>query len=212
MSIPDSSIAFDPVAATYIAPDMRTDVDIKKTGDTVSITIPQLDEWGFVVLAPDPDAVSPPGNANTARNRLSTLTDRIERAEEHPDVPSDERSFIRASVFLQEAQVALEAETYHKAVARANAGLDALATLPAMSTDRSNQTTTDSNETTISNETTSDSNETTISNETTSDSNETTTSDQTTTTDALGFGVVSNALATAAGAITFKKLQDGDEE
>ena len=114
MSIPDSSISFDPVAATYIAPDLRTNVDIEKTGDTVSITIPQLDEWGFVVLAPDPDAVSPPGNENTARNHLSMLTDRIERAKEHPDVLSDERPFIRASVFLQEAQVALEAETYHK--------------------------------------------------------------------------------------------------
>jgi hypothetical protein len=193
LSISDSSIEFDPAAATYIAPGVRTEIDVEKTGDAVSIDIPRLDEWGFVVLVPDADTLSPPGDEDTARDRLSMLTDRVERAEERLDVPSENLSFIRASVFLQEAKVALEAEVYHKAVARADAGLDAVATLPVMSTESSNGTTTDTNGTTT-------------------DSNETTTSDQKTNTDALGFGVVSSVLATAAGAVAFKRLQDGDEE
>lgn len=193
VSIPDSRIEFDPVAATYVAPGVRTDVDVEKTGDRVSIDLPRLDEWGFVVLAPEADTLSPPGDENTARDRLSMLMDRVERAEERLDVPSEDRSFVRASVFLREAQVALDAEVYDKAVARADAGLDAVATLPEMSTESSNETATGPDETTT-------------------DSNETTASDQTTTTDALGFGVVSSALAAAGGAIAVKSLQDGDEE
>lgn len=65
-------LPFTPAAATYISPDGTTDLDIELNKTTASVTVPELQVWGFIVL-----------DANTSTSQdvsESTAADRLENA------------------------------------------------------------------------------------------------------------------------------------
>lgn len=130
ITIPDMDI--EPTGAAYITPSVRVDLDIQRTNNGVTLTVPRLDEWGFVVFADDSETLSPSGNEPEARDNISELQTRIDQAQASLNSPSVWPSLARAQVFLKEAQTAQKSGVYDKAVSRATAGLSSVESLSAV--------------------------------------------------------------------------------
>lgn len=179
-----SEIGFEPVTAAYVTPSATSKLEIDSSDTGVSVTVPRLSEWGFVVLAASREGVESPGDKSRARSLVDKLDARTQRARERLGVPSVSLGLARAEVFLSEAHTAMDAESYAQAEVRAKAGLSALEALSVSVT-----TTTQTSATT--------------GRETSSDSGASTTETFGSTTETNGgmpgFGVLQGVVASAAG-------------
>jgi len=113
--------------ARYYSEQQTTDIDIESAENGLTVTVPKLTDWGFVVLAPqDSDLVNAEDTA-AAKTTVATLRAEVEKAKERGYDWSPK--FTVAETRLEEAETALEAEAYTRAVETATEGVSTAAEL-----------------------------------------------------------------------------------
>jgi len=101
-------------AARYYAPTGSMDLSVTDDGQKIRVTVPELTDWGFVVLTPSADALV---NADTEANaREQTEAVRSELAAASEDGRDWADAFVSAEVYHDAAETALEANAYEKAL------------------------------------------------------------------------------------------------
>ncbi|MFD1644402.1 hypothetical protein [Haloarchaeobius litoreus] len=123
LSIPTPDFAVG--AARYYTPEERTDLSVTEDGETLSVTLPELDEWGFVVLAPSADALVDGAAEVDARARTEAVETELTAASEDGRDWAD--SFVSAEVYQDAAETALEANAYGQALDAARTAEEKLA-------------------------------------------------------------------------------------
>lgn len=108
-----SKPAWDIGAARYYSPQGTQDLDVADDGETVTVVIPELVEWGFVVFVGDPSHLSGAVSEAEASERVSAARQRLEAARESGRNWS--LPFVNAEVHADSAEMALEYGAYDQA-------------------------------------------------------------------------------------------------
>lgn len=110
VSIPTANLGWDPGAAEFRSPQTTADLTVDVTDGLVTVTVPELHEWGFIVLATDEDSLASQVNENEATNAISTAQSAIDAAPSSDQTWSNE--LIRAELELDSAETLYEAGAY----------------------------------------------------------------------------------------------------
>lgn len=117
--------AFDVGAARYYSPSGSTDLSATDGGGTVTVTLPELDEWGFVVLAPSADALVDTDVERDAREQTEAVGSELAAARDQGRDWAD--AFVSAEVYHAAAETALDADAYGQALDAARTASEKLA-------------------------------------------------------------------------------------
>lgn len=113
-------LPFSPAAASYYTVDGSTALEIDGDADEVSVTVPTLDVWGFLVFAESDAALRPATDEAAARTTINEAREAVETA-----VTDDREELLEAaSATLHNAEQAFAFEQYDVAKDRATAAID----------------------------------------------------------------------------------------
>lgn len=124
----------DPVVR-YYSPQVRTDLKLDREGDDLTVTIPELVEWGMIVVTDDAERFND-GDAETARSRIEEADDVLSTV---PEADRSRTEFVLAESQLSAAETALEYDAFARAT---DAAADAITTLEGLA-DSAGETPTD---------------------------------------------------------------------
>lgn len=118
-------------AARFYAPQIVADLEPTERDGRIHVTVPELVEWGFVVLAPDAGAFDPTTSEQAAREALERANDRLTNLDEAG--MGDQPGITIAEVKVRAAETALQYGAYGQAEEAAVEAVDALSriTTPA---------------------------------------------------------------------------------
>lgn len=98
----------DPGVAKYYSPQVVESLEVEERGGTVTITVPSLDVWGFVVFGESEDALAPDTGESAAVAAIDEARQAVNEAEEN----GQETLLERATTKLSAAKSALEYDSY----------------------------------------------------------------------------------------------------
>jgi len=110
------------VAARYYSPQRRTELDLSRSDGELELTIPALDEWGFVVVTTAPKSFTE-GSPDQARSSTTEATELVQGAHRADRKWSNEIEIVKKKA--QAAELALDFDAFHKASTAAEAVFDA---------------------------------------------------------------------------------------
>ncbi len=109
--------------ARYYSPQRQEDLEIVTDGDAMEVIVPELVEWGFVVVAPGESALVD-GDPEAAEKRVNEARRRVEAARAADHGWSGE--FAIAETQLEAAETALSYHAYTQASDAADEAIDAM--------------------------------------------------------------------------------------
>ncbi|KAB1197937.1 MULTISPECIES: hypothetical protein [Haloferax] len=111
LSIPKPDFTVE--AARYYSPTGSTDLSVTVDRQKVGVTVPELTDWGFVVLVPSADALVNADAEANAREQIATVKNELATTKDEVREFAD--AFVSAEVYHDAAETALEANAYGKA-------------------------------------------------------------------------------------------------
>lgn len=138
LSNPDFSIE----AAEFVSPQTTERLDVKRNEASVTVTVPELHEWGFILFVPNESSLSAPGSQDEASERMESVSEQLDDVSDSFRTANPE-VMARVETIQREAAIAFDAEVYDKAVERAAVALDILSETQAESKDPQEEPTED---------------------------------------------------------------------
>lgn len=190
----------DPVVRFY-SPDAQVELDTQLEGETILVVVPELVEWGMLVLADSPESFVE-GDPEKARSRIQEAERFLADARDAGQDGVDE--FVIGEERLRAARTALQFRAFAQASEAAEEALSAIAPLVPTPTATASQTEETPRDGTMTGETVP---------ETSTTAGETTEQDPTRTSSPgqPGFGIIS-AMAGLVSAVSYWIWRDGLEE
>lgn len=99
--------------ARFYSPQMVQDIDVETGSDAIQITIPSINEWGFVVLAESKENILADATEKEAKTSVEDAKNVLSRAQKAD--PVDERKLIKAEVKVNEAEIGVQYDAFDKA-------------------------------------------------------------------------------------------------
>lgn len=115
-----NGLDFDVEEAVWYSPDTKRRLDFDVQEGTISATVPELNEWGFVVFAPSAGALEPAVEKATAENQLSGAQEAVATAEEEGRTHRLER----AKINQQRTEIAAQNNAHQQVVSAAETAAD----------------------------------------------------------------------------------------
>jgi len=108
ISLSVKDLPFSPEAASYYTVDGITEMAMNVNGKSVTVTVPHLDMWGFVVFGESADALAAPVPETEAKESISDAEELIDQLDDPEAYP--EGRIARAKI--QNTEPALDYEAY----------------------------------------------------------------------------------------------------
>lgn len=129
VSVSIVDVPFEVGAARFVSPQNETELEIEGSDDGISVTVPAVVEWGFIVFARSAADLAPDSDEGTVRATAEELRDRLSEARERLEAPSQNRPLVRAELLVEEVELAVDAGAFDLADDRAEVaqtGMDRL--------------------------------------------------------------------------------------
>ncbi|AEH39232.1 hypothetical protein [Halopiger xanaduensis] len=111
-------------AVRYYSPVKITDLGVSERDGSPYVTVPELVEWGFIVVAKTREDLEPTTSEQSALDAVENARESLEKAKEQGQ--STDVALVTAKSKLQAAEIAMSFDSYEQAKAAAAEAIDAV--------------------------------------------------------------------------------------
>ncbi|MDZ7850641.1 MAG: hypothetical protein U5K70_07475 [Halodesulfurarchaeum sp.] len=119
------NLGHDVSAVQFFSPQKSKTLDFESGGNNIQFTVPEIVDWGFVVLATSESSIFPTENKNDAQKKVQQAEETLAKATDEGFDWSPESTIAEAE--LENARIAFDHQAYGQAVEAAEAAHSAAA-------------------------------------------------------------------------------------